>query len=53
MKLRIDPVVTVCISILLAWGWAELMNEPVCQVEETHNGKLVLVPKLCSDVLEN
>ncbi len=24
-----------------------------CQVEETHNGKLVLVPKLCSDVLEN
>ncbi|CZF87169.1 hypothetical protein GMA8713_05227 [Grimontia marina] len=51
MKLRIEPVSAICISILLAWGRAKLTNEPICQVEEIHKGKTFLVPKYCSDVL--
>lgn len=52
MKLRIDPVSVICISILLTWGFTKFTDEPVCQVEEVHNGQKVLVPKYCSEVLK-
>lgn len=52
MKLRIDPVSVIFISILLTWGFAKFTDEPVCQVEEVHNGQKVLVPKYCSEVLK-
>ena len=53
MKLRLDPITVVVVSILLGWGWYEIVDEPICDVKEIHNGKEVLVPYKCVDVLTN
>lgn len=47
-----DPVTAIILSIFLSWGWTEFTNEPICKVEEIHNGKVVSVPRKCSEVLE-
>ena len=51
MKVNLEPIASIIVSILLAWGWSSLTSEPICQVEEIHDNQKVLVPKFCSDVL--
>lgn len=47
-------IVTIILSVLASWGWSEATtdNEPICQVEEVHNGQTVLVPKKCNKVFK-
>lgn len=52
MKLRLDPITGIILAVLIGWGWNQATSKPICQVEETHNGKTVLVPKYCEDVLD-
>lgn len=52
MILRMEPITAIIVAVILGWGWTQLMHEgPICQVQEVHEGKTVLVPKLCSDVI--
>lgn len=52
MKLRIEPITLILVSILLSWGWSEATKEDrvVCQVQEEIKGKTVLVPKYCDEI---
>ena len=39
-------------AVLLGWAWnTATAPGPVCQVQEQHQGKTVLVPRPCADVL--
>lgn len=50
MKLKIDPLSVVIVSILLGWGWTELTTEPVCQKEVIQNDVKYTIPVNCSVV---
>ncbi|MEZ8238633.1 MULTISPECIES: hypothetical protein [Vibrio] len=52
MKLYIEPISAILLSILLGWGWSKITSEPICQVEEVHNEQKVLIPKYCNEVLD-
>lgn len=53
MKLRIDPISLIVISILAGWAWYEATNEPVCYVNETVDGKEVIKPVYCKNIYKD
>ena len=50
MKLRLEPISAIIISILLGWGWHQATNKPVCYVHETIDNQTVVKPVLCEDI---
>ncbi|MBD8514303.1 hypothetical protein L6J37_01770 [Photobacterium sp. WH77] len=50
MKVRLDPIALIVVSILLGWGWTEVTTEPVCQQEMVQQGVRYTIPIKCSDI---
>tara|TARA_Y100000588_G_scaffold367345_1_gene433935 strand:- start:3705 stop:3875 length:171 start_codon:yes stop_codon:yes gene_type:complete len=48
MKIKLDPISVIIVSILLGWGWTELTTEPVCQQEIIKNDVKYTMPVSCS-----
>ena len=52
MIVRLEPITAIVVAVLLGWAWnTATAPGPVCQVQEQHQGKTVLVPRPCADVL--
>ena len=53
MKLYMEPITAIIVSVLLGWGWWEVMDDgPVCYVQEQIEGQTVYRPVPCSDLTE-
>ncbi|MDX1300888.1 hypothetical protein [Photobacterium sp.] len=52
MKVKMDPLTVVIVSILLGWGWTEVTRKPICQQEIMKDGVKYTMPVSCS-VLTN
>ena len=48
MKVRLDPISIVVLSILLGWGWTELTTEPICEKQIERNGVMYTIPVKCA-----
>ncbi|SDH62718.1 hypothetical protein SAMN04488136_12233 [Vibrio xiamenensis] len=51
MKVKADPLTIGLMVGVIMWGWNKMTAEPICNVIETHNGKEILVPYHCEDVI--
>jgi hypothetical protein len=52
MIVRLEPITAIVVAVLLGWAWnTATAPGPVCQVQEQHQGKTVLVPHPCDKVL--
>ena len=52
MIVRLEPITAIVAAVLLGWAWnTATAPGPVCQVQEQHQGKTVLVSRPCADVL--
>ena len=52
MKLKMEPITAIIISVLIGWGWYKVTDPgPICQVQEQIDGKTVFVPKPCADLI--
>lgn len=55
MKVRMDPISIIIVSLLIGWGFNHVTaksDRQVCQVEEVHNGQKVMVPHYCDEVIK-
>ncbi|MCM0147695.1 hypothetical protein [Photobacterium galatheae] len=50
MKVRLDPIALIVVSIILGWGWTEMTTEPICQQEMMQQGVRYTIPIKCSDI---
>lgn len=50
MKVRMDPISIVVLSILLGWGWTELTTEPVCEKQIERDGVMYTIPVQCDTI---
>ncbi|MFB9134031.1 hypothetical protein M1D72_15280 [Vibrio sp. AK197] len=53
MKVKADPLTVGLMVGVIMWGWNKMTAEPICNVVEKHEGKEVLVPYQCKDVINN
>ncbi|HDX8614907.1 TPA: hypothetical protein RQN55_001047 [Aeromonas dhakensis] len=52
MIVRLEPITAIVVAVLLGWAWnTATAPGPVCQVQEVHQGKTVLVPYPCDKVM--
>ena len=52
MIVRLEPVTAIVVAVLLGWAWnTATATGPVCQVQEVHLGKTILVPRPYAEVL--
>ncbi|WP_158512869.1 hypothetical protein [Aeromonas veronii] len=52
MIVRLEPITAIVVAVLLGWAWnTATAPGPVCQVQEVHQGKTILVPRPCAEVL--
>lgn len=53
MKLKMEPITVIVLSVLIGWGWYKVTDPgPICQVQEQIQGKSVLVPIPCKELGE-
>lgn len=53
MKVRMEPITAIIISVLIGWGWYKVTDPgPICQEQEQIDGKTVFVPKPCADLIK-
>lgn len=54
MIVRLEPITAIVVAVLLGWAWnTATAPGPVCQVQEVHQGKTILVPRPCAEVLQS
>ncbi len=51
MKVKADPLTIGLMVGVIMWGWNKMTADPICNVVETHQGKEILVPYRCDDVI--
>jgi len=51
---RLEPITASVVAVMLGWAWNTATAPwPVCQVQEVHQGKTILVPRPCAEVLQS
>ena len=43
MKLRLEPITAIIVSVLLGWGWTKATSQPTCEVQtKTESGQVIV-----------
>lgn len=57
MKLRLEPITAIVVSILLGWGFQQAVSKPTCEIQtQTADGKVVVetyYQEYCDEIKAN
>jgi glycerate-2-kinase len=57
MKLRIEPITAIVVSILLGWSFNQITSKPTCEIQtQTADGKVIVetyYQEYCDEIKAN